>query len=57
MSDGAKSPTPVVELHDYFVPRIEDRRREPTDDLLSIMVNTEVDGEPPLTTEELLPYH
>ena len=45
----------VVELHDYFVPRIEDRRREPTDDLLSIMVNTEVDGEPPLTTEELLP--
>ena len=45
----------VVELHDYFVPRIEDRRRQPTDDLLSIMVNTEVDGEPPLTTAELLP--
>ena len=45
----------VVELHDYFVPRIEERRRQPTDDLLSIMVNTEVDGEPPLTTAELLP--
>ena len=45
----------VVELHDYFVPRIEQRRQNPTDDLLSIMVNTEVDGEPPLTTEELLP--
>jgi cytochrome P450 len=45
----------VVELHQYFVPRIEERRRQPTDDLLSIMVNTEVDGEPPLTTEELLP--
>ncbi len=45
----------VVELHEYFVPRIEERRRQPTDDLLSIMVNTEVDGEPPLTTEELLP--
>ena len=45
----------MVELHDYFVPRIEDRRRQPTDDLLSIMVNTEVDGEPPLTTAELLP--
>lgn len=45
----------VVELHDYFVPRIEERRRRPTDDLLSIMVNTEVDGEPPLTTAELLP--
>lgn len=45
----------VVELHAYFVPRIEERRRQPTNDLLSIMVNTEVDGEPPLTTEELLP--
>ena len=45
----------VVELHDYFVPRIEERRRQPSDDLLSIMVNTEVDGEPPLTTAELLP--
>jgi len=45
----------VVELHEYFVPRIEERRRQPKDDLLSIMVNTEVDGEPPLTTEELLP--
>ncbi|MDG1214983.1 MAG: cytochrome P450, partial [Luminiphilus sp.] len=45
----------VVELHEYFVPRIEERRRHPADDLLSIMVNTEVDGEPPLTTEELLP--
>lgn len=45
----------VVDLHNYFVPRIEERRKKPTDDLLSIMVNTEVDGEPPLTTEELLP--
>ena len=45
----------VVELHDYFVPRIEERRRQPTDDLLSIMVNTVVDGDPPLTTAELLP--
>jgi len=45
----------VVELHEYFVPRIEERRRNPTDDLLSIMINTEVDGEPPLTTAELLP--
>ncbi len=48
-------PHAVVELHAYFVPRIEERRRQPTNDLLSIMVNTEVDGEPPLTTEELLP--
>ena len=45
----------VVDLHEYFVPRIEKRRKFPTDDLLSEMVNTEVDGEPALTTEELLP--
>ncbi len=45
----------VVELHEYFVPRIEERRQNPTDDLLSIMINTEVGGEPPLTTAELLP--
>jgi len=45
----------VVELHDYFVPRIEERRRNPTSDLLSEMVNAEIDGEPALTTEELLP--
>ena len=45
----------VVELHQYFVPRIEERRQRPTGDLLSVMVNTDVEGEPPLTTEELLP--
>ncbi|EED35098.1 cytochrome p450 107b1 [Luminiphilus syltensis NOR5-1B] len=45
----------VVELHNYFVPRIEERRTHPTDDLLSVMVNTELDGEKPLSTEELLP--
>lgn len=45
----------VVELHEYFVPRIEERRQNPTSDLLSEMVNAEIDGEPALTTEELLP--
>ena len=45
----------VVELHQYFVPRIEDRRANPTDDLLSEMVNAREDGEEPLGTEELLP--
>lgn len=45
----------VVALHRYFVPRIEQRRREPTDDLLSDMVNAEVDGEGRLSTAELLP--
>ncbi|MFK7912327.1 MAG: cytochrome P450 [Pseudomonadales bacterium] len=45
----------VVELHQYFVPRIEARRQTPTDDLLSEMVNAREADEPPLTTEELLP--
>lgn len=45
----------VVDLHNYFVPRIEQRRITPTDDLLSEMVNAQIDGEPALTTEELLP--
>jgi cytochrome P450 len=45
----------VVELHQYFVPRIEDRRRTPRDDLLSEMVNASEPGEAPLTTPELLP--
>jgi cytochrome P450 len=45
----------VVDLHRYFVPRIEQRRLQPSDDLLSEMVNARIDGEAPLTTEELLP--
>lgn len=45
----------VVELHRYFVPRIEARRQSPTDDLLSEMVNAREADEPPLTTAELLP--
>lgn len=45
----------VVELHQYFVPRIEDRREAPRDDLLSEMVNASEAGEAPLTTAELLP--
>jgi cytochrome P450 len=45
----------VVELHQYFVPRIEDRRKAPRNDLLSEMVNAREAGEAPLTTAELLP--
>jgi cytochrome P450 len=45
----------VVDLHQYFVPRIEQRRLQPSDDLLSEMVNARIDGEAPLSTEELLP--
>lgn len=45
----------MVPLHDDFVPRMERRRREPTGDMLSDMVNAEVDGEGRLPTAELLP--
>lgn len=45
----------VVELHRYFVPRIEDRRKAPRNDLLSEMVNATEAGEVPLSTAELLP--
>ncbi len=45
----------VVDLHRYFVPRIEQRRLQPSDDLLSEMVNARIDGEAPLNTQELLP--
>ena len=45
----------VVDFHHYFLPRIAARRREPTDDLLSALVNAEIDGEPALRDEELLP--
>jgi cytochrome P450 len=43
----------VVDFHQYFEPLIEQRRRQPTEDLLSWLVNVEVDGEPGLTNAEL----
>lgn len=45
----------VVDFHRYFLPRIQARREQPTDDLLSALVNAEIDGEPALRDEELLP--
>ena len=45
----------IVDMHRYMVPRIEQRRRHPSNDLLSEMVNATVDGEAPLSTAELLP--
>ena len=45
----------VVDFHQYFIPRIEARRAQPTGDLLSEMVNAREDDEEPLTTAELLP--
>jgi cytochrome P450 len=43
------------ELHHYFDQLIEDRRREPQDDLVSELVRGTVDGVP-LTHEQLLAY-
>lgn len=46
----------VVSFHEYFVPRIEDRRAgRGEDDLLNALVNETVEGERSLTTAELLP--
>ncbi|MGE4060402.1 MAG: cytochrome P450 [Sphingomonadales bacterium] len=45
----------VVAFHAYFVPRIEERRARPVDDLLSDMINAETEGEGKLSTAELLP--
>lgn len=41
------------ELYDYFTTVLEDRRRQPRDDLMSRIAVAEVDGKP-LTTEEVL---
>ena len=43
----------VVDFHEYFEPLIEQRRQQPAEDLLSWLVNVEVDGEPGLTNAEL----
>ena len=43
-----------AELFDYFEQVAEERRRQPRDDLISALVNAEVDGER-LSREELLP--
>jgi cytochrome P450 len=36
----------VADFDNYFNPLTEDRRQNPTDDLLSVIANSEVDGEP-----------
>jgi cytochrome P450 len=46
----------VVDFHNYFVPRIEERRAGGgEDDLLNALVTATVEGESSLTTAELLP--
>ncbi|HEX9684120.1 MAG TPA: cytochrome P450 [Acidimicrobiales bacterium] len=43
-----------VEFFDYFTDKIEERRAQPQDDLISDVVHAEVEGEEPLTTMEML---
>jgi cytochrome P450 len=44
----------VDEFYDYFTEQIEQRQRHPTDDLLSAIVSARIDGETPLTRNEML---
>jgi cholest-4-en-3-one 26-monooxygenase len=43
------------ELHTYFGELVEERRRQPEDDLVSELVGADIDGQP-LTEEELVSY-
>lgn len=44
----------VDEFYDYFTERIAERKENPTDDLLSAIINARIDGETPLTQNEML---
>ena len=44
----------VKEMQDYFIAEFDRRRAAPTDDLLSHLVHVRVEGEPPLTTPEMI---
>ena len=44
----------IVEFQHYFVERMEERRRNPQDDILSKVVNASIDGEKPLDNAECL---
>jgi len=44
----------MVEFQHYFVARMNERRAEPADDILSKVVNASFDGEQPLTDAECL---
>ncbi|MBA58352.1 MAG: cytochrome P450 [Gammaproteobacteria bacterium] len=49
-----KVATSVVEFQHYFVKKLEERRKNPTDDILSKIVNASIDGEQPLDNSECL---
>jgi cytochrome P450 len=54
-SDGMKrAARDILEFQHYFVERMEERRKTPSDDILSRVVNASVDGEKPLNNAECL---
>ncbi len=44
----------IVEFQNYFVEKMEERRKQPEDDILSKVVNASIDGEKPLNNAECL---
>jgi cytochrome P450 len=44
----------ILEFQHYFVERLEERRAQPKDDILSKIVNASIDGEKPLNNSECL---
>ena len=45
----------IVDFRKFLVETIELRRKDPTDDLISSLINARVEGYPPLTYEEIGP--
>jgi len=49
-----KAARDIVEFQHYFVEKMEQRRQQPADDILSKVVNASIDGEKPLDNAECL---
>jgi cytochrome P450 len=52
-SDLARAETAATELHDYFVAELADRRVTPGDDMVTLLINSTIDGTP-LPDEEMV---
>ena len=53
--DWDKGMVAAAQLREYFKPILDDRRREPQDDLISTLAEAEIDGQR-LTDEEILSF-
>ncbi|MFK7913295.1 MAG: cytochrome P450, partial [Pseudomonadales bacterium] len=49
-----RAATDILEFQNYFVERMDERRAQPQDDILSKVVNASIDGEQPLNNAECL---